>query len=76
MSMKLGRTLGLSCGHYTAKEVFDVDKTKEPMQSSYININCVEMLDSIEYYCDTCHAANKAKRINIFLIEREPRLIV
>ena len=75
MSMKIGRTMGLSCGHFTSKEEFWVDRTKEPLESNYINYNCVEMLDSIEFYCNTCHQANKAKRINIFLIEREPRLI-
>jgi len=76
MSMKIGRTLGLTCGHYTSKEEFDVDKNKEPLESNYTNYNCIELLDSLPYWCDICHDVFKAKRINIFVIEREPRLIV
>jgi len=76
MSMKIGRTLGLSCGHFTDKEYFDIEQYKQPMESNQIDYSCVELLDSIEFYCKVCHDAFKAKRINIFVIEREPRLIV
>ena len=74
--MRVGRTLGLMCGHSTEKEELEVDQSKDFLDSKYINFNCIEMLDTLDFHCKVCNDAYKAKRINIFVIERDPRIIV
>lgn len=74
--MKIGRTLGLQCGHHTEVEEFLVDRINQTFEAQSVNYNCVDMLDSLEFYCNVHKQAFKAKRINLFVIEREPKLIV
>jgi hypothetical protein len=78
--VKVGRRLGLECGHFTETEIsddFDVSTMHEMVETSdeleYMTFCSPHIYDDAETrYCDKCNDMKKIKRINLFLVERDP----
>ncbi len=68
--MRVGRRLGLDCGHFTPQETeeFDFEHKNSPYQ---YHTFAAPVVGEDRCYCDQCNDAKTIKRINVFLVERD-----